>query len=700
MYSRLLKLVTAIENNSIFSSIKKGFILIIPVLLIGSLSLMVLNLPIDGYRAALEELGGGVLFTILIYLYDTTFGFLSAYIVLSISYYYSFTFESRNYALRIMAMLASFGCFVATFGAATGEMGIGDFGPTSVFTAIICSIVGTRLFFALCELLLKKFNFKTVASDVHYKSSISATIPLALCIAAFIGLNLLIKEVFGGENLNQLISNGIASLFVNTNSGLANGVLYVFILNLLWVFGIHGGNALEQVARDVFVPGNEDPTVIVSTTFIDNFAVIGGCGATICLLFAMFFFAKSKSNRQLAYSSAPTAIFNINEMLVYGFPLVLNPIMLIPFITVPIVSLLIAYAATILGFIPITVDTVTWTTPPFFSGYAATGTVNGIIVQAIIIVVGMFIYTPFLRLSERMQQSREKQLLEKMEETYKVSLSTGDHYNILDKQDDVSALAKSMLMQLRTDVAGSKIKLFYQPQVDADKGVIGAEALLRWSYAGERIFPPLIIKLAVEDGFFNELTHCILRRACKDIQVLRQKTKRTIKISVNITVDQLNNPDFVEMVVDMVKKYGVTGNLVLEVTEETSIIYFDHISQNIDRLHENGIGIAVDDFSMGQTSLKYLQSNHFDHVKLDGSLVRQITENLRSRDIIHSIIRLGKRLGFDIIAEYVENEEIKEALLALGCKLYQGYLYSPAVPVEEYAQFYKDFNSKYIPPAE
>ena len=109
----------------------------------------------------------------------------------------------------------------------------------------------------------------------------------------------------------------------------------------------------------------------------------------------------------------------------------------------------------------------------------------------------------------------------------------------------------------------------------------------------------------------------------------------------------------------------------------------EEIPQHISRLKAAGILAAVDDFSMGRTSLKYLQHNSFYAVKLDGSLVRGIVGNKRNQEIVSSIIALGRNLDFEVMAEYVETEEIRSLLESMGCCQYQGYLYSPAVPLQD-----------------
>ena len=104
-------------------------------------------------------------------------------------------------------------------------------------------------------------------------------------------------------------------------------------------------------------------------------------------------------------------------------------------------------------------------------------------------------------------------------------------------------------------------------------------------------------------------------------------------------------------------------------------------------LKEMGVSVIMDDFGMGHSSMSYLQHHHFDEVKLDGSLVKELLKNQRCREIISSIIYLSQSLDFSIMAEFVETKEQLELLHELGCDQYQGWYYSPAVPLEEAVEF-------------
>ncbi|MCD2492341.1 EAL domain-containing protein [Lacrimispora sp. NSJ-141] len=685
MYTRLMKLIYKIENNRIFSSIKKGFILLIPVLLVGSFALLFKNFPVPAFQRFLEAGIGAVLLEILNFLFDSTVGFMSVYLVMSISYYYSETMEIRSRFLQVMSMLVSMICFVASFGGGSGSMELSDMGPVGVFTAMFTAIAATKLFYVLNSRISERRRFYAPGSDTDYRNSLSVLYPLLLCVLIFIVGRFLVQYITGADNLNDLISDSIVALFENMDGGFGVGALYVLVLNILWVFGIHGGNAMEYVAQSYLVPNDTVPGVIVSKSFLDNFVMIGGCGAAICLLLALLFFAREKDNRQLARSAAPAVLFNINEILVYGLPIVLNPIMVLPFILTPLCAYLIAYGATVLGFLPVVEATVTWTTPVLFSGYLATGTVHGAILQLITVAAGTLIYAPFVRLSEKMRKSQAKTLLQELTEHMKKQQEEGKALDVLDRHDSLGMLARNMASKLRIDVEAQGLPLGYQPQFHSEKGIIGAEALLRWCYAGESVYPPLAVELAREDGFFDRLTQCVMRTSMDACRTLLREG-HMLEISMNITAEQLNNSRFVDKVIRLADEYGVSGFFCLEVTEETSVENLKSISEHIERLKENGIMVLVDDFSMGSTSLKYLQGNGFYAVKLDGGLVRQAAENERSRDIVASIITLGKTLDYTVIAEYVETEDIRDKLKALGCHIYQGYLYSPAVPFEKFKE--------------
>jgi EAL domain-containing protein (putative c-di-GMP-specific phosphodiesterase class I) len=152
------------------------------------------------------------------------------------------------------------------------------------------------------------------------------------------------------------------------------------------------------------------------------------------------------------------------------------------------------------------------------------------------------------------------------------------------------------------------------------------------------------------------------------------------KISFNVTGATVTTPRFLQFLRQQNAKNPFRGkNLCIEVTEQTAIYFNEETRAALTSMREMGLLLAIDDFSMGQTSLHYLKDSMFDIIKLDGSLVRGLEDHPNYHEIIASITLLAESLHLTVLAEYVETEEQREILHNIGCDCYQGYLYSPAV---------------------
>ena len=187
---------------------------------------------------------------------------------------------------------------------------------------------------------------------------------------------------------------------------------------------MHGNNILEPVAQNIFAPGAEinkvmldkgmQPDIIFTKTFFDSFVLMGGVGATICLVIALLLVGIHRNQKGLAKLSFLPLLFNINELLVFGIPIVLNPIFLIPFVGVPLLLTLTSFLAMYSGLVPCTINAVEWTTPVILSGYAATSSVSGSLLQLFNLVLGVACYIPFVKLSESSSKEQLKINLEKV----------------------------------------------------------------------------------------------------------------------------------------------------------------------------------------------------------------------------------------------------------------------------------------------
>lgn len=168
------------------------------------------------------------------------------------------------------------------------------------------------------------------------------------------------------------------------------------------------------------------------------------------------------------------------------------------------------------------------------------------------------------------------------------------------------------------------IELYYQPQMKADGTPFGGEALLRWKHPSAGfLYPPLVIALAREDHFLDELGLLLIEQACRDFKRLEEACPVPLDISVNITPDQLNRPDFTGEVQKRLRAYRIPkGRLGFEITEQVALSSSTAVHQRLLELREMGLQVIMDDFGMGHGSMAYLQNAEFSIVKLDGSLVR------------------------------------------------------------------------------
>ena len=286
---------------------------------------------------------------------------------------------------------------------------------------------------------------------------------------------------------------------------------------------------------------------------------------------------------------------------------------------------------------------------------------------------------PFVKLYDQQKIRQGRDTVRELIDIYQMHEARNSDVTLTGYTGRAGATARQLVNDLKSAIDREELFFLYQPQVNAAGTLFGAEALLRWNHPlFGPIYPPLIIRLAAEADILTSLEKYVFLRVLKDTAGLSG-----ITFSVNVTPLTLRDDRFISFLVRTFPD-GLAGGLPLciEVTEQNRLGSGKHMSERLSRLKENGFRLAIDDFSMGHTSLKYLQEGSFDVVKLDGSLSQRVLDDSRTRDIIASIVYLSRSVGFTVLAEYVETTEQMKALADLGCWAYQGYLYSPPVSLE------------------
>ena len=683
-------LMAKTEQMTLVRTVRNGLLNITPVLIIGAFSLILKTFPVAAYQSFIANFAGGILLSFFDFVYSATFGVLSIYMTLSISRAYA-RLKSQRSGTDIGAMLASLISFFILSGAYLPEFGTDSLGPKSMFLAILTGIGASCLHIKLYRVLpFRKRRYYSTGADREFNQMLSHLAPLALTALIFAALNAVIVYVFHMESFRKLLIFAFDQLFSIGKPGFFKGFFFVLLSSILWFFGIHGSDTLESVMQTYFAPGLEInqaqvaagdmPTEILTKPFFDCFVLMGGCGTAICLLIAILIFSRNKARRGLGFAATLPMVFNINELMVFGLPIIFNPIMLIPFILVPLVCYSVSYFALSLGLVPMIIHGVEWTTPIIMGGYHATGSIAGSILQIINAILGVLIYLPFVRRLDRHDDEKYRSEYDSFVEYFRQNEQSMAMMQLTEQNDSYGEFAKALCAEMKSGLQ-KEIRLAYQPQYHYDGRCVGVEALLRWKHAVYGVlYPPIVIKLAQEGGFLADLEEAVLMRTLSDRPGLLERFGQDIKLSVNVTGKTVVTPRYLQFCQKMSEKDPFfEKNICLEVTEQDALSFDGSTVNAFKTLHSLGLSLAIDDFSMGQTSLNYLKENLFDFIKLDGSLVKGIFEHNNCKEIILSITRLAESLQLDVIAEFVETEEQREALHEIGCSIYQGYLYSPAV---------------------
>jgi diguanylate cyclase (GGDEF)-like protein/PAS domain S-box-containing protein len=256
-------------------------------------------------------------------------------------------------------------------------------------------------------------------------------------------------------------------------------------------------------------------------------------------------------------------------------------------------------------------------------------------------------------------------------------------------QSEVDARA-ALRSDLRRALENDEFALHYQPQVDADGVVTGAEALLRWQHPLRgAVSPSEFIPLAEESGLIVGLGSWALETACLQLADWQTRPEmREITLSVNVSSRQFLDPHFVNLVMKVLRTSRADPQrLKLEITESSMMEKVDETIVKMTGLRGHGVGFSLDDFGTGYSSLSHLRRLPLDELKIDRTFVNKMLTDARDASIARTIILLGHDLQLSVIAEGVETEAQRDFLKTEGCYSYQGFLYSPALPVSRFEAF-------------
>ncbi len=423
--TKVLELSERLAENMYLQSIKYAFTTLTPLIIVGAFALLFKSLVTDTTNGLAALQGFEFLaqyqpiFNSIQY---ATYNILTVLIVFLISMELANRkgFSHAGYIPAVFA-LSAYVTVIPKFTTFTPEGSTEAFEITNViarsytdtsalFLGMFVAIASTSLF---CWLSKQKRLQITMPDSVpqNVGAAFSALFPIAIGLFLFSTGEFIFEAIFNMSTYDATFKS-IQVPLAAVVQGLPGVLFLMFIAQLFWVFGIHGMQIIKPIREpllldainqnmDAFNNGLEIPN-IVTMPFWDIYGTVGGAGMTIGLVLAILIVSKREDYREVTKLSTVPAIFNINETMIFGIPVVLNPILAVPFIVTPLITLSIGYVMTAIGFAGRTVIMIPWTTPPIISAYLATaGSIGAVITQIICIVVAVLIYIPFVKVANK-----------------------------------------------------------------------------------------------------------------------------------------------------------------------------------------------------------------------------------------------------------------------------------------------------------
>ncbi|WP_077307413.1 PTS cellobiose transporter subunit IIC [Terribacillus halophilus] len=405
-------------------ALRDGIILTMPLIIVGSLFLILGNLPIPGYADFMANIFGESWNTKLQYPVNVTFDVMAIFACFGIAYRLAQAYESDGVdplssgaiALAAFLLATPFSPFEVE-GAAANFVPVSLLGSGGLFVGMLVAMLATEVY----RFIVKRNIVIRMPDGVPpaVSRSFIALIP-GFAVIILVWLIRLAVEATPFGDIHNLISTVIGSPLTLVGTSLIGSIIAELMVVLLWVCGLHGANIVGGIMSPIwlkataenataFAAGQELPHIFTAQ-FFEVFINVGGSGATLGLVLMMVWRAKLQQNKQLSKLATGPALFNINEPIIFGLPIVLNPLMIIPFVTIPILMVITTYVGMSLGLVAKPAGIVVpWTMPPIISGYLATGgKLSGAVMQLINLAMAMAIYYPFFRILEKNQQKEEE----------------------------------------------------------------------------------------------------------------------------------------------------------------------------------------------------------------------------------------------------------------------------------------------------
>ena len=399
--NKLVPILIKIGENKILVAVRNGITLTLPFTISGSLFLILTNLPIPGWSDFLGPFADKLSAPVAV-----TFGAIGIISAIGISYNLAKQYKLDAITCSAITMVV----FLLAQLDQEYTLNVDNLGAAGLFSAIILSIITVHIikFFISRNIVIKLPEGVPPAVAQSFAGLVPAAVAIVLIWFIRVLLNFDINAFF-----TWLLSPLVMGL--GTLPGM---LILIFLISILWCCGIHGDNVLSGITSPIFLKYiaentqaylNHQPIPhITADGFYIVFMCLGGTGATLGLVISMLR-SKSKLYKSVGELSLPSAIFCINEPVIFGFPIVFNPIMMIPFTITPMILCTLTYALMYFNIIGRPVLQIPWTMPPIFAAYFVTGgNIPAVIWSVCTIVISVFVFLPFFKMAEKKQLEKEE----------------------------------------------------------------------------------------------------------------------------------------------------------------------------------------------------------------------------------------------------------------------------------------------------
>lgn len=415
---KMLPVAAKVSGNKVLIAIRDGITLAIPLIVVGSLFMVVSNFPVEAWTTMLTDTG---ISPYLGKITDGSFNIMALVAAFGVANSYA---KQRDVDGVSAGIISLSGFLILTPFISTKDDGNGIpmnyMGSKGLFVAIIVGIISALIFawFIKRDIRIKMPD----AVPPAVAQSFSALIPGAAILTLW-GIVLAVFTVIGFPNIHDVLMTVLGGPLSLLGATLPGTCIVVLLNSAFWFLGIHGGNIVNTPFQPIWLMNAQENLAatqageaakhIVTSPFMDNFVYMGGGGATLGLVIVVAVIALRKNSSSMTKTMAPLTLtpglFNINEPAMFGLPIVLNIQLLIPFLLAPVVNVIVSYLAMASGIVPLTTGVVvSWTMPPVLSGFLTTNSIMGSVLQIVCIALDVLVYLPFYLSVEKKNLADER----------------------------------------------------------------------------------------------------------------------------------------------------------------------------------------------------------------------------------------------------------------------------------------------------